>query len=282
MARLWAERSETRVIPEPVSRIAETASGGEPSLQEALPPPLAPEEVHLWYASLNQPPAQVEAFARILSPDEQARANRFFFERDRRRFIVGRGVLRTLLGHYVRIPPANLSLGRGPHGKPLLETPADGKRLCFNLAHSHEAALYAIAWNREVGVDLEHLRPISRVREIVDRFFTPRERETFLQLPPEQQLEGFFNGWTRKEAYLKACGVGLAGSLDTVEVSLAPGQPATLSVPHATDDLPEPWSIRALTPADGYVAALVVRGQAWRLVCLTWQPPPYNAISNPS
>lgn len=196
---------------------------------------------------------------------------RFRFERDRRRFIVGRGVLRTILGRYLGVEPDKVQFRYSPRGKPYLAERFDSYGLRFNLAHSHELALYAFTRDREIGVDLEYVRPMPDAVEIATRFFSTRENAVFRVLPKSQELEAFYNCWTRKEAYLKATGDGLARPLDQFAVSLTPGEPARLL--HVEKDLLQEiarWSFQALKPAFSYVAAVAVEGHDWRLVCWQW------------
>lgn len=237
-----------------------------------LPPPnlVLPGEVHVWRASLEQPSERVHELVQTLSYDEMGRAERFRFRRDRRRFIVGRGVLRAILGWYLHIDPHQVRFRYGERGKPYLVDESGSATLRFNLAHSHEMALYAFTHGREIGIDLEYTRPLSDADEIAARFFSVRENAVFRSAPKSQELEVFYNCWTRKEAYLKATGEGLARPLNQFDVSLAPGEPAGLL--HVEGDLEEAtrWSIQALTPGPGYVAAVAAEGRDWCLVRWQW------------
>lgn len=232
------------------------------------------DEIHLWHARLDQPVTQVQQLAQTLSPDETARAARFHFEQDRRRFIVARGWLRTILGQYLNTAPTDIQFCYGPHGKPGLAGQSPSAHLQFNLAHSDEIVLYGLAQNHAIGVDIERLRPVPDLDQIAARFFSTSEKSTLLTLPPEERQRAFFNGWTRKEAYLKALGDGLARPLDRFDVSLAPGEPARLL---GTADDPEEaarWFMYALTPLAGYAGAVVapvVKGQTWQLKCQEWR-----------
>lgn len=227
-------------------------------------PVLSNNEVHVWCASLEQNAADC---ALLLSADEQARARRFRFEREQRRFTIGRGLLRLILSRYLNIPPENLQFEYGTYGKPALDVGT--QNISFNLAHSGELALYAITANLEIGVDLEQIHPIPDVQQLAEQYFSPSEKAELNALPPGERLEAFFRGWTLKEAWLKARGDGLTYPLNQFSVSMAPDGPVRLS--GAGDDSQElaRWSLRALNPADGYIGALAVAGQIWRLV--QWQ-----------
>jgi 4'-phosphopantetheinyl transferase len=237
-----------------------------------LPPPdltLSSKTVHVWRASLEQSAARTHQLSQLLSRDEQTRAERFHFERDQRRFIVSRGALRTILGRYLGVEPDQLRFRYGPRGKPYLSEEFDRCALYFNLAHSHELAVYAFTCGREVGIDLEWVHLMQDVEQIADRFFSARENAVLRTLPEGQRLEAFFNCWTRKEAYIKAIGEGLSQPLDQFQVSLAPGEPARLLIVEQAPEEVSRWSLEALTPIPNYVAALAVEGRDWCLKC--WQ-----------
>lgn len=239
-----------------------------------LPPDnivLSSDAVHVWRASLVQPTERVYQLSRTLSHDELIRAERFRFERDHRRFVISRAVLRTILGYYLGIEPRQLQFGYTPNGKPYLavERP-DSYPHRFNLAHSHELALYAFTCGREIGVDLEYVRTTSDIEEIAASFFSTRENQVLRSISEPQRAEAFYNCWTRKEAYLKAVGEGLARPLDQFDVSLVPGDPARLVRVEGAPQETSRWVLRALMPESGYVAAIAVEGHDWRLACWQW------------
>ncbi|MBW4659459.1 MAG: 4'-phosphopantetheinyl transferase superfamily protein [Drouetiella hepatica Uher 2000/2452] len=223
-----------------------------------LPPEnlaLLSNEVHVWQASLRQPPEQVERLAKLLSVEEQDRAARFRRERDRLHFISGRGLLREMLGRYLAIAPAQIQFGYGDHGKPFVVSAPELKLtdLQFNMSHGHELALYAIGRDRPVGIDVEYVRrPVADLEQLTQRFFSKREHATLLALPPHQRVKTFFRGWTCKEAYLKAIGTGLT-ELDQVEVALTPDIPPKLILSSDSTG----WWLHILEPQPDYTAALV-------------------------
>ena len=219
---------------------------------------LLSDEIHVWQAFFDREESHFNELARTLSEDERLKAKRFYFQKDKRRFVVTHGILRNILGRYLKIEPKLLKFSYGRHGKPTLTGVTDGHSLCFNMSHSHGLALFAFAWRRRVGVDVEYVRSMPDAEEIADRFFSPRENAVFRTVPAGKKPEAFFNCWTRKEAFLKAIGDGLSRSLDSFEVSLAPGEPARLLC--VGGDLQEAsrWRLRALAPAHGYVGAFVV------------------------
>ncbi len=231
---------------------------------------IAKGEIHLWLASLEPPAENLRYLWGLLSHDEQLRAERFHFERDRHRFIASRGTLRCILSSYLSLPPEQLGFQYGSGGKPALTEDYNPSDLRFNLSHSHELALYALLLHQEIGVDIEHIHPVRDVETIARRFFSIREYETLQSLPEHQKLEAFFNCWTRKEAYIKACGDGLAQSLDRFDVSLAPDEPAQLlSIDGSTAEATR-WHLRGFTPAPGYIAALAAEGGNWHLAQQRW------------
>ncbi|MCT7965413.1 4'-phosphopantetheinyl transferase superfamily protein [Laspinema sp. D1] len=222
---------------------------------------LFPQQVHVWRVELDRNSTEIRQFRALLSQEEQKRADRFYFEPDRSRFIVGRGMLRSLLGKYLQIAPDKIEFQYSAKGKPMLANVE--QRLHFNLSHSGGLALYAIA-SEPVGIDLEQIRPVSDAEQLAKRFFTPAEAEAIAALPMAQKQAAFLNAWTRKEAYLKATGDGLAG-LDEVEVSLIPGMPAKLVAIQGNSELASRWFIAELYPHPDYVAAVAIAGQNWQI-----------------
>jgi 4'-phosphopantetheinyl transferase len=231
---------------------------------------LTHDEIHVWRANLDLEGDVICKLHRTLSSDERARADRYHFSRDRDRFTAARGLLRDILGRYLNEKPADLRFDYGSHGKPGIRGQSDPKGICFNMSHSDGLGLYAVAQGREVGVDVERIKKHFGSLEIAERFFSPREFARLSSLSEHHQLESFFNCWTRKEAYIKARGMGLSLSLQEFDVSLAPGEPAALLwVKNDPDELSR-WTMRAFIPASGYVAGLAVEGEDWRLKCWQW------------
>ncbi|MDQ3928579.1 MAG: 4'-phosphopantetheinyl transferase superfamily protein, partial [Chloroflexota bacterium] len=155
--------------------------------------------VHIWSAPLDLPSELMPHFESLLSPGEIARADRFVFEKTRRHFIAGRGLLRSILSWYAGRQAGELEFEYGPYGKPALAESCEGAWLRFNVSHSRDRALYALARGREVGVDVEYMRTDLEYEGIAKRFFSPRESAVLRALPKSQRCEAFFNCWTRKE-----------------------------------------------------------------------------------
>jgi 4'-phosphopantetheinyl transferase len=229
-------------------------------------PALHRGEVHIWRASLECEPAVLGDLETALCASETARAARFHFPRDRNYFVAGRGILRTLLGAYLGKSPESLKFIYGPQDKPALETQDPSFPVNFNLSHSHGLAVYGFALAREVGVDVELIRPEFTGDDIAERYFSSRELTELRALPQDLRAEGFFNCWTRKEAYVKARGEGLQIPLKDFDVSLTPGKAPTLESVDSSR-----WSLRSFEPAPRYVAAVVAEGKDLKLLRWDWK-----------
>jgi len=239
----------------------------------SLPPAtiiLGSNEVHVWRASLDELQPQRDSFLHTLAADELTRAQRFYFQTDRERFIAAHGVLRAILGLYLNREPKCLSFCYGSHGKPALAWEYGGDAIRFNMSHSQGVALYAVTRGREIGVDLEFMRCDLEVEQIAERFFSPCEIATLRALPAHLRKYAFFLCWTRKEAYIKARGEGLSIPLDQFDVSLIPGEPAASLSTRPDADEALRWSLRGLTLASGYSAALAIEGRGETLSCWQW------------
>ena len=177
---------------------------------------------HVWAAGLDQPAGQISSLEQILSPDEQDRAQKFKFENSRERFIVGRSLLRTILGSYLQVNPTQLRFIYSPRGKPSLENIFGHGALHFNVAHSQNLILIAVTRACPLGVDVEWANPIKDFEDIADRFFSKNETAKLKAAPADQRMAAFYSLWTRKEAYLKATGEGLSDALGEVEFTFLP------------------------------------------------------------
>lgn len=222
-------------------------------------PVLSANETHVWRIPLDQS-ADISAHIAVLSPDEQERVKRFYFPRHGLRYAIAHSALRQILALYDDVDPRSLNFGVGEHGKPELLTDASGRRpLDFNLSHSGEMALVAVARHGAVGVDVERWRTTVEHLEIAERFFSPSECDALLALPredPNDVLRGFFSTWARKEAYLKATGHGISRGLHHFDVTTG-GEVADLLADRLDPDALDRWSMTHLTVGPGYSAALV-------------------------
>lgn len=230
---------------------------------------LRPDEVHVWRVDVGALAPTGATALETLSEAERARASRFHFEADRRRFVASHAALRDILASYLGVEPSSLAFGEGPHGKPLLDAPEAGRSIRFSLSHSGGMALVAVSLGREVGVDVERVRPREDLDGFAARYFSPHEREALARIPSDDRLRTFFETWTLKEAYLKACGDGLLRELDAFDVTVGDAQPRLLSVRDRPGDEAR-WTLGRLDPGQGYVATVAVAGPGWRLLQAHW------------
>jgi len=228
----------------------------------------APGEVRVWLARLDCPAPVLAALDRRLSTEERTRAAAFRFARDRRRFVAARGFLRGVLGRCLEVHPQEVKFAYGSHGKPRLAEEGSGLR--FNLSHSGERAACALCLGSEIGVDVEAVRDLGDADDIAARFFSAAEGAALRRLPANERLEAFFHCWTRKEAYLKALGDGLARPLDGFDVTLLPAEPARLARVAGDEAEAARWSLEQLDPGPGYVGAVAVQGRGWCLTSGWW------------
>jgi len=254
-----------------------------------IEPTLANNEVHVWQASLTQPDAVIDALWPTLAQNEQERALRFHFDEHRRAYTVGRGLLRRLLGLYLKCEADEVQFGYTDYNKPFLALPIAGlgttdsgitasndplsREFRFNLSHSGIAVLYAFSYGRELGVDVEFIKPNFDYLGVAEGFFSEAERAMLTALPVADQPQGFFNCWTRKEAYIKAHGEGLSLPLDQFDVTLRPGDEAKLLATRPDPTEADQWSLRALPMQQDYAAAIAVEGNAeWQLSAFKMWP----------
>ncbi|MEK6283541.1 MAG: 4'-phosphopantetheinyl transferase superfamily protein [Acidobacteriota bacterium] len=216
-------------------------------------------DVHIWCASLDQDPSVLAELLSTLTADEREKAARFHFQKDRDHYIIARGALRDILGRYLVVSARQLRFLYTKFGKPSLEQKTNSEHLHFNLSHSHGTALYAVSKNREVGIDLEYIREDFASLEIAERFFSPDEVAMLRSLPANLRTRGFFNCWTRKEAYIKGLGEGLSHRLDSFTVSLIPGEQTSLHIGDDPNDVSH-WALVPISFNHSYIAALAVEG----------------------
>ena len=203
-----------------------------------------------------------------LSEEEAKRAVRFRFEKDRIRYIVAHGCLRNILARYLQCEPGVLNFDINEYGKPSI----NGHKLEFNLSHSGDFALIAVSHKRKVGVDVERIHSDMEFESIADRFFSPNELAELMSLPLEQRAIAFFNCWTRKEAYIKAQGLGLSLPLDSFDVSLTPNEPAFLRATRPDAQEANRWSLCSLKVDPGYAAAVAINDKDLELKLWDWHP----------
>jgi 4'-phosphopantetheinyl transferase len=235
-----------------------------PSLSDSWE--LARNSILVVGAPLDVAAEPLSRLAATLSPDELTRAQRFYFQRDRDRFVACRGWLRALLGHLLGIAPQQVAFAYSDRGKPSLRHPIfpapDGQShprrhsLAFNLAHADSVAVIALSWETELGVDVERLRPFDEQDYFVEHHFSLEEKAQWRRVQAVRQTEAFFNYWTRKEACLKATGEGLIEDLSTFGVSFLPEQPAAVFARSSNEWFKRIALLHSFIPVPGYVGAI--------------------------
>lgn len=226
---------------------------------------LQPDEVHAWRTPLKLDSQGLQSIEHALSPDEQERALRFRVPRARRQFVSARAWLRLILARYTNMQPSEVEITYGQYGKPQLGPAPEPASLRFNVSHSGDFAIIAVAQQREVGVDVERIRPQVAVEALADSSFSTEEAAGLKELRGRARQRAFFTCWSRKEAYAKATGKGLRLPLAEFEVSVAPWEPAALIGTSWDSQEASRWTLKDMYPAPGYVAAIAVEGSDWQL-----------------
>jgi 4'-phosphopantetheinyl transferase len=226
---------------------------------------LPEDEVHLWQIELATVAPAEQRWKQILSEDERSRAARFHFSQDRQYFTATRALLRMILGSYLDSNPSELVFQYSEKEKPSLHPCSSGEQWEFNVSHSGSIAMLAFSRGRTLGVDVEQLRDNFDHEAIARRFFSEEEQRQLAALSPSEQYHAFFRCWTRKEAYIKAQGIGLSLPLHQFDVSLKPGDVNALLATRPDHSEAARWSLREVPAGDGYVAALCVRGNGRHL-----------------
>lgn len=219
---------------------------------------LGATDVRVTAVWLDRDPRRANALYPLLCEMERARAARYRFERDRRRFVIARGSLRKLLGAELGVNPRSIALEYGTYGKPRLGGACAESRLHFNVSHSRDLAIIAISHGHEIGVDVEALHSLKDADNIALQFFSAREHLEYSRVRRDEKMAAFFNCWTRKEALVKALGEGLSHPLHTFDVSLAPGEPTRLLRLGDRFGAACGWHLQSFAPACGFVAALAI------------------------
>jgi 4'-phosphopantetheinyl transferase len=221
-------------------------------------------DVHVFTIPLCVSPTQQERLARLLSKSEIDRAGRFHHERDRQRFTAAHGETRRRLAQRAGVEPASLSFGFAAHGKPFISGPDAARRWHFNLTHSGDFAVLAVTDGVAVGVDIEQWQDIRAGPSVARRYFSEAEQSVYINSAPSRRRETFFRIWTRKEAVIKALGLGLSMPLDAFDVC---EQNAWLAAPRfrverVLDELipQQDWHLQRLPAPQGYTAALAIQG----------------------
>jgi 4'-phosphopantetheinyl transferase len=230
----------------------------------SVPNSIPAGEVHIWAWTPETSNVDLQAHVELLDHQEFGRMNAFYFAPDRARFAVNHANVRRILGAYLHRPPEQLCFAADRFGKPEL---VHEQQLAFNLSHSRSVTLLAVAQEGPLGVDVEDLRPIEP--EVADRYFSPAECSALKPMQGDDWLNGFYRCWTRKEAILKAEGVGLHRALDSFDVELRPEEPAALLA--TRDTFQHAWKLHHLAPMAGTMGALATADPDARLNCFSFR-----------
>jgi 4'-phosphopantetheinyl transferase len=233
-------------------------------------PGLSVGDIHVWAARLVADEFATADLSRILDQEEQARAARFSFERDRVRFIMAHGVVRRILADYCDADAAALRFARNEHGKPYLLARASGPDLQFNISHSGNCCLLALRLAHPIGVDVEEVRDLPQAASIAKNYFSHAESSALTGLPETARRDAFFALWTQKEAMVKGFGIGLATNLARVEFDLDPFGIPQLAAFDGDRSIAQKWSIQRLDPAPGFIAAVATVQPIRSLALQNW------------
>lgn len=223
---------------------------------------MAPGGVDIWCARLDLATEKISDLEALLSTEEKARADRFRYPVHRRRFVASHGIARRILSGYLDIPPRDIRFSTGVYGKPQLDHPPGSRRLRFNLSHSHGLALYGITQNREIGIDVEYTGRSCNPLALARRFFSSDEADIIGNMPERDRIKAFFACWTRKEAFLKGLGYGLALPLNRFTVSVYADRPPVLLHTAWCDNEPPAWELFDIDAEADYAGAAAVKGGA--------------------
>jgi 4'-phosphopantetheinyl transferase len=223
--------------------------------------------IHVWLFELNPVNSKIKMYKNILSESEKQRAEKITEQNTRKKYISSHAIMRKILSIYTNTPAEKLSFGSGIHGKPFLKSP--NENYCFNLSHSFEYGLLAIAMNSELGIDIENMnRHVDEIK-LSTRFFSENEAKSLKEMDKHQRKTAFFNTWSSKEALLKATGKGISYGLNKFELSISANSPAhIISTSDAQDD--HSWILIDLPNIDNYASALAAENKNWNLHCWKW------------
>lgn len=253
---------------------ADSALGKHEWHTSASVPELAIGDVHIWRIGLDQPEDVYHTLSDHLAADELARADRFRFDDARRRFVVGRGILRSILAGYLAANPQEIRFQYGPQGKPSLDTRYESAALHFNLSHTRDVAVCACTRHYEIGVDVEHIHPLDDMDRVARRMFSEGDYLAWSHLPDGLRLTAFYKCWTQKEALIKALGCGLSQPMSQLSVSMLPEEPAALVNLNGDCKRASDWSLHSFVPEIGTIAAFALKTRHWQLACFVWSEKP--------
>ena len=215
------------------------------------------DQIHIWKLDLNLHKVNLKhLYENVLSPDEKKRSDKLKSKDDQKRSIYSRGLLRKKLGDYLDVNPAEINFSYNKYGKPSLNAEVHTEDLKFNVSHSKDIVVYAITKNREIGIDVEYLKDVSRAEKIIDRFFSEEEKNFYNSQPEHKKKWAFFALWTRKEAYSKAMGRGIGLPSKDFELNLIPDNNRSSSNSFKKSK----WMLYNVEIESEYLAALATEG----------------------
>jgi 4'-phosphopantetheinyl transferase len=217
--------------------------------------------VHVWRACYYPAIVANKEFVSSLCEEEIETARRFIRQADRNRYIFAHSLLRSILSTYVGCRPGQLVFESIEHRKPILRSPKFGNGIQFSLSHSKDMVLLAITRGVAVGVDIEYMRKIPEVHQIVKSNFSAEEQKFLDSLPPSEFEEGFYACWTSKEAYLKGIGKGLSHPLENFSILFSNLEADGFIDVQDNSGHNCSWKIIRLAPGPGYSGALAVEDQ---------------------
>lgn len=224
-------------------------------------------EIHIWNINLDQAGNSASSLIKILSEEEIIRANKFYFEADKERYIHSRVILRLLLNTYTKIPVKDISFIQNEFGKPGLQTSLNGNQLNFNISHSKNVFCLAFCRNESIGIDVEIIKPVSDYIQIAKRYFSDFETEQLKMLPVKDRPEGFYSCWTSKEAVIKLIGKGLSVPLkdfDTKIKIIEKGKSYRYKVKIKNEE--DTISVESFRPEENIFGACAVKSETFNTI----------------
>ncbi len=230
-------------------------------------------DLHMWQFSLQQQEQKTLLLKALLSREERAKSERFSTALLQCRFVAARASLRVIIASYLNAEPSEIEFEYGQFCKPAIKT--KGASLQFNMAHSNDLGVIAITSEKHVGIDVEHVSTVVDMDNIVAHAFSPYERSVYSAIPADLRANVFLRCWTRKEAYMKATGMGLSLPPDKFDVTLIPGEiPRLLRVEHDPDEVSR-WSLSDFDLATDYIGTVAFEGTFSSLRLFTFDAEQY-------
>ena len=232
-------------------------------------------EIHIYYLCEDSRYNYNNSFINNLSDDEINKINRFIFEKDRITHTISKGTLRYIMSGYLNLKPEEIIFNQNEYGKPFISEDQNPEKIQFDLSHSGDMIIYAISKGRNIGIDIQEIKDSDSVIDIVEHYFSETEKSAFRSLPDEQKLKGFHSCWARKEAYIKALGLGLSYPLNSFSMPVTPEYSSAVIY----DDKGTAYSVTDIITSPGYAATVAVEGSDAELQHFEWSFSENNAIA---